>query len=70
MTTRADHYLQKAKQFEAMAENAQAATAKTAYKHLAWSYRQLGLHVGRGFQSAVDLDGLAKRIVGSAKKTL
>jgi hypothetical protein len=70
MTTRGDHYLQKAEQFEAMAQKAQAATAKAAYKHLAWSYRQLGLHVSRGFQSAVDLDGLAKRIVGNAKKTL
>ncbi len=68
MTTRADHYLQKAEQFEAMALKAQAATAKATYKHLAWSYRQLGLHVSRGFQSVVDLDGLAKRIVGGAKK--
>jgi hypothetical protein len=70
MTTRADHYLQKAEQFDAMAQKAQAATAKAAYKHLAWSYRQLGLHVGRGFQSVADLDGLAKRIAGSTKKAL
>jgi hypothetical protein len=53
-----------------MAPKAQAASAKAAYKHLAWSYRQLGLHVSRGFQSLGDLDGLAKRIVGSAKKAL
>jgi hypothetical protein len=68
MTTRADHYLQKAEQFEAMAQTAQAATTKAAYKHLARSYRQLGLHAGRGFQRVADLDGLAKRIAGSTKK--
>jgi hypothetical protein len=65
MTTRADHYLQKAEQFELMAQKAQAAAAKAAYKHLAWSYRQLGIHVGHGFQHVADLDGLAKRIMGS-----
>jgi hypothetical protein len=70
MMTKADHYFQKAEQFEAMAQKAQAAAAKAAYKHLARSYRQLGLHVSRGFQSVGDLDGLAKRIVGSAKKAL
>ena len=70
MTTRAEHYLQKAEQFEAMAQKAQAATARATYKHLAWSYRQLGIHVSRGFQSVVDLDGLAKRIVGGGKKSL
>lgn len=68
MTTRADHYLQKAAQFEAMAQKAQAAAAKATYKHLAWSYRQLGIHVGRGFQSVADLDGLTKRVVGSTSK--
>jgi hypothetical protein len=68
MTTRADHYLQKAEQFEAMAQKAQAGATKAAYKHLAWSYRQLSIHVSHGFQNGVDLDDLAKRIVGSAQK--
>jgi len=68
MTTRADHYLQKAAQFEAMAKKAHAAAAKATYEHLAWSYRQLGIHVGRGFQSVADLDSLTKRVVGSTSK--
>jgi hypothetical protein len=66
MTTRADYYLQKAEQFEAMAQKAPA-TARAAYEHLAWSYRQLGMHVSRGFQHGTELDGLAERIVGSKK---
>lgn len=64
MTTRADHYLHKAEQFEAMAQNARAGTAKAVYEHLAWSYRQLGIHVSRGFSSDLELDGLAERMVG------
>ncbi len=67
MTTKADLYLQKAEQFEAMAQQAQADTAKAAYEHLAWSYRQLGIHVSRGFQSGMELDGLAERIVAINK---
>ena len=67
MTTKADRYLQKAEQFEAMAQKAQAATVKATYEHLAWSYRQLGIHVGRGFRSDAELDGLAERIVGNKK---
>lgn len=63
MTTRADHYLHKAEQFEAMAQKARADTAKAVYEHLAWSYRQLGIHVSRGFQSDPELGGLAERIV-------
>ena len=70
MATKAEHYLQKAEQFEAMAQNAQVATAKAAYERLAWSYRQLGIHVNRGFKHATELDGLAERIVGSGKKAL
>ena len=68
MGTKADHYLQKAEQFEAMAQNAQAASAKAAYEHLARSYRQLGNHVSHSFQQATELDGLAERMVGSSKK--
>ena len=67
MTTKADLYLQKAEQFEAMAQKAQAATVKAAYEHLAWSYRQLGIHVGRGVQSDAELDNLAERMVGGRK---
>jgi hypothetical protein len=70
MTTRADQYLQKAAQFEQMAKSAHAATAKAAYQHLAWSYRQLGTHVSRGFQTVADLDGLAKRSAGGTKTPL
>jgi hypothetical protein len=65
MTTKADRYLQKAEQFEAMARSAQAEAAKAAYEHLAWSYRQLGIHVSRGFEIGTEPDGLAERIVGS-----
>jgi hypothetical protein len=68
--SKAEQYLQKAEQFEAMAQKAQANAAKVAYEHLAWSYRQLGLHVSRGFQNATELDGLAERIVGSGKKAV
>ena len=66
MTTRADYYLQKAKEFEAMAQKAPG-PAKSAYEHLAWSYRQLGAHVSRSFQPGTELDGLAERMVGSKK---
>jgi hypothetical protein len=68
--TKADYYLQKAEQFEAMAHNAQAATAKAAYEHLAWSYRQLGIHVSRGFEGLTNPDGLANRTVRDANKAL
>jgi hypothetical protein len=61
MTTRAEHYLQKAEQFEAMAKNARAGTAKAVYEHLAWSYRQLGIHVSRTSCSKTELDD---RMVG------
>jgi hypothetical protein len=64
MTTRAEHYLQKAEQFEAMAKNAQAGAAKAVYQHLAWSYRQLGIHVSRTSHTEAELDGLAERMVG------
>ena len=64
MTTRAEHYLQKAEQFEAMAKTAQAGSAKAVYEHLAWSYRQLGVHVSRGSHIEAELDGLAERMVG------
>jgi hypothetical protein len=53
-----------------MAKSAHAATAKAAYQHLAWSYRQLGTHVSRGFQTVADLDGLAKRSAGGTKTPL
>jgi hypothetical protein len=65
--TKADRYLEKAEQFEAMAQKAQAATVKAAYEHLASSYRQLGIHVGRGFRRDAELDGLAERMVGERK---
>lgn len=64
MTTRAEHYLHKAEQFETMAQQARAETAKAVYEHLAWSYRQLGIHVSRGFRSDLELDGMAERMVG------
>ena len=70
MTTRADRYLQKAELFEAMAQKAQADAAKATYEHLAWSYRQLGIHVGRGFQCGAQPPELAERIVGCSKKPL
>ncbi|HET7680872.1 MAG TPA: hypothetical protein VFK79_12165 [Xanthobacteraceae bacterium] len=69
MTTKADYYLQNAEQFEAMARQARAAAAKAAYEHLAWSYRQLGIHVSRGLH-VTELDGLAERIAGASKKAL
>jgi len=68
-TTRADRYLEKAEEFEVMAQQAQADATKAAYEHLAWSYRQLGIHVGRGFDIGTDLDGLAERIVGGKKRS-
>ena len=64
MNTRAEHYLQKAEQFEAMAKSAQAGAAKAVYEHLAWSYRQLGIHVSRTSSNEAELDGLAERMVG------
>ena len=69
MATNAHHYLEKADEFELMAQNAQAEATKAAYKHLAWSYRQLGIHVGRGFDIETDLDRLAERIVGGKKRS-
>lgn len=69
MPTRADDYLHKAEEFEALAKNAHADTAKAVYEHLAWAYRQLGIHVSRNTQHGAELDGLAERMTGS-KKTL
>ena len=67
MNVRAESYLNKAEEFEAMARNAQADTAKLAYEHLAWSYRQLGLHVSQTMGEGLGLDGLAERIVPAKK---
>lgn len=67
MTTRADHYIHKAEEFEAMAQSAQAETARAIYERLAWSYRQLGNHVSRSTTRDAELDGLAERMVGSKK---
>jgi len=64
MTTRADHYLSKAEEFEALAKNAQADTAKAVYEHLAWAYRQLGIRISRNAQNGAELDSLAERMVG------
>ena len=64
MTTRADDYLHKAEQFEALAQSSKAETAKAVYEHLAWSYRQLGIHAGRTSKKDIDLDELAERMVG------
>ena len=65
--TRADHYLHKAEEFEAMAQKAHADTAKAVYEHLAWSYRQLGIHAGRSSNSETELDALAERMIGGKK---
>ena len=37
---------------------------RTVYEHLAWSYRQLGIHVRRTSRSETELDSLAERMVG------
>jgi hypothetical protein len=55
MTTKAERYLRRAEEFEAMARKAQADTTKIAYEHLARSYRQLGMHVSTGFNIGADL---------------
>jgi hypothetical protein len=47
--TKSERYLQRAEEFAAMAQTARAAAARATYEHLAWSYRQLGLHLSRGF---------------------
>jgi hypothetical protein len=66
MTIKADRYLEKAEQFESMAQQAQADLAKAAYEHLAWSYRQLGIYVSRDTRK--ELEGLPERFVGGGKK--
>jgi hypothetical protein len=65
MNLRAEAYLQKAEEFEAMARSAQADAAKLAYEHLAWSYRQLGLHVNQALGEAAD--DLPERVVAAKK---
>jgi hypothetical protein len=65
MMSKAEHYLAKAEQFEAMAQKAQAETTKLAYEHLAWSYRQLGIHAARPLEAGTEPDGLPNRIVGT-----
>ena len=65
--TKAVDYLHKAEEFEALAQKAKADTAKAVYEHLAWSYRQLGIHVGRSSRSGTELDELAERMVGERK---
>ena len=67
MNIRAQSYLKKAEEFEAMARNARADTAKLAYEHLAWSYRQLGLHVSQSISAGAGFDGLQERIVPAKK---
>ena len=47
--TKSEHYLQKAEEFATMARTARAAAARATYEHLAWSYRQLGIHLSRDF---------------------
>jgi hypothetical protein len=66
MTIKADRYLEKAEQFEALAQQAQADLAKAAYEHLAWSYRQLGIYVSR--DTMRELEGLPERFVGGGKR--
>lgn len=68
MKVRAESYLRKAEEFEAMAREAQAHTAKIAYEHLAWSYRQLGLHVSGDLQNGAEAEGLPERIVATGRE--
>lgn len=68
MKVRAEGYLKKAEEFEAMARSAQAVAAKIAYEHLAWSYRQLGLHLSQDLPTGTDAEALPERIVATGKK--
>jgi hypothetical protein len=63
MTTKAESYLKRAEQLEALARLAQADASKTIYEHLAWSYRQLGVHAHRASEKDAEHDGLTERIV-------
>jgi hypothetical protein len=63
MTHKADSYLKRAEQMEALARSAQADSAKTIYEHLAWSYRQLGVHAHQIGENGAERDGLTERIV-------
>lgn len=63
MMKKAESYLAKAEQFEARAQKAQSDTAKIAYEHLAWSYRQLGIHASRKLNGNPSADGLPNRII-------
>jgi hypothetical protein len=68
MKTKAESYLKRAEEFEAMARGAQADAAKIAYEHLAWSYRQLGLHASRDTKGDAATAGLPERIVATGKE--
>ena len=68
MKANAESYLKKAEEFEALARGAQADAAKIAYEHLAWAYRQLGLHVIDGLQNGAQAESLPERIVAAGKK--
>ena len=67
MMKKAESYLARAEQFEARAQKAQSDTAKAAYEHLAWSYRQLGIHAGRKSNGNPSGEGLPDRIIRSAR---
>ena len=67
MKARAESYLKKAEEFEAMARGARADAAKVAYEHLAWSYRQLGLHMSQDMKGVAVPGGLPERIVARRK---
>jgi hypothetical protein len=59
-------YFKKAEQFEDMARGAGTETAKMAYEHLAWSYRQLAIHASRDAPQDAELP---PRFVGNRTKT-
>lgn len=68
MKVKAESYLKKAEEFEAMARSARAEAAKIAYEHLAWAYRQLGLHVSQGLQDGAQAEALPERIVARGRE--
>lgn len=62
MTNKADTYLKCAEQLEALARSARTDASKIIYEHLAWSYRQLGIHANHALENG-EADGLTERIV-------
>lgn len=70
MTTKAGSYLKRAEHLETLARSAKTDASKIIYEHLAWSYRQLGLHASHALENGTKLDGLPERIVAGNKKVL